>query len=122
MVLLDAPCTALGVLAENPDARWRKGESQIAKLAAEQCELLKAAAAWVKPGGRLVYSVCTLSLEETVQQRDAFLERFPEFRLEKIRREEPGGEHVGPEGDLFLWPDRTGGSGMYAVRFRRMDP
>ncbi|MBC8365989.1 hypothetical protein H8E52_01125 [bacterium] len=121
-VLLDAPCTALGVLAENPDARWRKKESQIAELAKLQTDLLDAAAAWVKPGGRLIYSVCTLTPEETVEQRDAFLERFPAFRLEGIRREEPGGARVGPEGDLMIWPGRGEGSGMYAVRFQRMDP
>ncbi len=121
-VLLDAPCTALGVLAENPDARWRKEPSQIGELAQLQSRLLHAAAAWVKPGGRLVYSVCTLTAEETVEQRDAFLERFPSFRLEGIRREEPGGNWAGAEGDLMIWPHRAGGSGMYAVRFRRMDP
>ncbi len=121
-VLLDAPCTALGVLAENPDARWRKEASQIGELAELQARLLDAATAWVNPGGRLVYSVCTLTPEETVGQRDAFLERFPAFRLEGIRREEPGGQWVGPEGDLMIWPHRAGGSGMYAVRFRRMDP
>jgi len=114
-VLLDAPCSALGVLAENPDARWRKGPDLIDKMAALQQELLDAAAAWVKPGGRLVYSVCTLSPEETRDQRDAFLERFPGFRLEGTDRAEA-------PGDWLLWPDRSGGSGMYAARFRRMDP
>jgi len=120
-VLLDAPCTALGVLAENPDARWRKAEGQIARLAETQKALLGAAAAWVKPGGLLVYSVCTLTPEETIQRRDAFLERFPNFRLERIRPEEAGSAKVGPDGDLLIWPDKAGGSGSYAVRFRRMD-
>lgn len=120
-ILLDAPCSALGVLAENPDARWRKGEDQIAPLAARQAELLARASDWVLPGGTLVYSVCTLTPEETVQRRDAFLEQRPEFRLDPIRPGEAGFEMAGPEGDLMIWPGREHGAGGYTVRFRRTE-
>lgn len=65
-VLLDAPCSGLGVLRRRPDARWRITESSIGELAALQRDLLAAAAVLVRPGGVLVYSVCTLTGAETV--------------------------------------------------------
>ena len=70
-VLLDAPCSGLGVLRRRPDARWRLRPEDVRDLAALQRVLLVAAAAAVKPGGRLVYAVCTLTPEET-SEIDAF--------------------------------------------------
>ena len=64
-VLIDAPCSGLGVLRRRPDARWRIQEADVARLAALQRDLLEGAAALVRSGGTLVYSVCTLTLEET---------------------------------------------------------
>jgi 16S rRNA (cytosine967-C5)-methyltransferase len=65
-VLLDAPCSGLGVLRRRPDARWRVQPNDVRDLSALQRVLLEAAARAVKPGGRLVYAVCTLSREETL--------------------------------------------------------
>ena len=65
-VLLDAPCSGIGVLRRRPDARWRLQPESIAELASLQRELLAAAAGLVRPGGVLLYSVCTLTREETV--------------------------------------------------------
>lgn len=65
-VLLDAPCSGLGVLRRRPDARWRIGEHRIAELAELQGRMLAAAAELVRPGGHLVYSVCTLTRAEAV--------------------------------------------------------
>jgi 16S rRNA (cytosine967-C5)-methyltransferase len=65
-VLLDAPCSGLGVLRRRPDARWRVEPTDVRDLAALQRVLLAAAADAVRPGGRLVYAVCTLSKEETL--------------------------------------------------------
>ena len=65
-VLLDAPCTGLGVLRRRPDARWRVQAKDVDALAALQREMLQAAARAVRPGGRLVYSVCTLTRPETI--------------------------------------------------------
>jgi 16S rRNA (cytosine967-C5)-methyltransferase len=66
-VLVDAPCSGLGVLARRPDARWRIEPSDVAALAALQRELLDAAVTLVGPGGTVVYSVCTLTAAETVE-------------------------------------------------------
>ena len=62
-VLVDAPCSGLGVLAKRADARWRKTEASIRQVALLQAELLRAGAELVKPGGVLVYSVCSIEPE-----------------------------------------------------------
>jgi 16S rRNA (cytosine967-C5)-methyltransferase len=78
-VLLDAPCTGLGVLRRRPDARWRVQPRDAAQLADLQRALLVSAARAVRPGGRLVYSVCTLSRMETLAV-DAFAaSELPDF-------------------------------------------
>jgi 16S rRNA (cytosine967-C5)-methyltransferase len=118
-VLLDAPCSSLSVLAANPDARWRKTEADIAEQAALQRRLLEAASAWVRPGGRLVYAVCTFSREESSEQRAWFLDRHPEFRLEAAAPGELPERCLGPEGELRVWPGSEGSAGIYALRFRR---
>jgi 16S rRNA (cytosine967-C5)-methyltransferase len=78
-VMLDAPCSNLGTLARRPDARWRKTPEQIDDLAQLQSELLDAAARSTKPGGTLVYSVCTISPQEGRDQIAAFTARHPGF-------------------------------------------
>lgn len=85
-VMLDAPCSNLGTLARRPDARWRKSPAQIDELAGLQSDLLDAAARVTRPGGVLVYSVCTISPREGDAQIDAFRERHPEFS-ERSRRQ-----------------------------------
>ena len=72
-VLLDAPCSGLGALRRRPDARWRIQPGDVANLASLQADLLKAAAGLVRPGGTLVYSVCTLTSAETTGPVEAAL-------------------------------------------------
>lgn len=69
-VLVDAPCTGLGTLRRHPDLKWRARPDDAARLAATQRELLRAAAQLCENGGRTVYSVCTLTREETLDMRD----------------------------------------------------
>lgn len=64
-VLVDAPCSGLGTLRRRPDARWRIERSALSRLAELQCALIEAAAGLLRPGGQLVYSVCTLTAAET---------------------------------------------------------
>jgi 16S rRNA (cytosine967-C5)-methyltransferase len=85
-VMLDAPCSNLGTLARRPDARWRKTPEQVDELARLQSELLDAAARVTKPGGALVYSVCTISPHEGPLQLERFRERHPGF-IERSRRQ-----------------------------------
>src|SRR4051794_38836633 len=85
-VMLDAPCSNLGTLARRPDARWRKTPQQIDELSQLQSELLDGAARTTRPGGILVYSVCTISPEEGPAQVDRFTARHHDF-TETSRRQ-----------------------------------
>ena len=78
-VLVDAPCSNTGVIRRRPDARWRWNADHLAQLVALQREILEAAAAHVKPGGRLVYSTCSNEPEENAEQVAAFLAAHPDF-------------------------------------------
>ncbi|NLI11258.1 MAG: 16S rRNA (cytosine(967)-C(5))-methyltransferase RsmB, partial [Peptococcaceae bacterium] len=89
-VLVDAPCSGLGVLRRRPDARWRKEAGQIAELVVLQAEILDAAARCVKPCGVLVYSTCTITREENLGQVESFLSRHPDFKLDDLTGLLPG--------------------------------
>ena len=93
-VLLDAPCSNLGTLARRPDARWRRTPQMVGELAALQSELLDAAAEVTKPGGTLVYSVCTISPREGPDQLDAFVARHPDFTEQSRRQTLPPRDHT----------------------------
>jgi len=117
-VLLDAPCTGLGVLRRRADARWRKEESDIARMAALQSTLLDRAGGLTRPGGVLVYSVCSLEPEETDRVVASFLERTPAFRMEDARPYLPSG-FASHEPVLRATPHRHGTDGVFAARLRR---
>ncbi|MCC6350113.1 MAG: 16S rRNA (cytosine(967)-C(5))-methyltransferase RsmB [Candidatus Eisenbacteria bacterium] len=116
--LVDAPCSGLGVLARRADARWRKGPETFAELSAVQLELLDAAARRVRPGGVLVYSVCSFEPEETDAVIAAFLASHPEYRVESVAGSVPA-QVVTPEGFLRVLPQRDGCDGAFAARLRR---
>jgi 16S rRNA (cytosine967-C5)-methyltransferase len=88
-VLLDAPCSNLGTLSGRPDARWRKAPNQIGELAQLQAQLLDAAGELVRPGGVVVYAVCTISPREGEEQIARLLERRPGLRLASTRQTLP---------------------------------
>jgi len=81
LVFVDAPCTGTGVWRRHPDAKWRLSEAQLVRRMAEQDAVLSAAAAFVKPGGRLIYVTCSLLFEEDEDRIAAFLERTPKFAV-----------------------------------------
>lgn len=117
-VLLDAPCTGLGVLRRRADARWRKEERGIEALAALQRDLLEEAALLTRPGGVLVYSVCSLEPEETDSVVEPFLSSHPEFTREDARPFLPPA-FAGPDPLFRAFPHRHGTDGVYAARMRR---
>jgi 16S rRNA (cytosine967-C5)-methyltransferase len=88
-VLVDAPCSGLGTIRRDPDIRWRRLESDLGKLSANQRDLLERAAPVVRPGGRLIYATCSSEPEENEQVVDAFLLRHPEFTVADLRSEAP---------------------------------
>jgi 16S rRNA (cytosine967-C5)-methyltransferase len=114
-VLLDAPCSGVGVLRRRPDARWRLRPEAIDELAALQRELLGAAAPLVRPGGVLVYSVCTLTEAETREVDDWARAALPE--LSGLTPPGPPWRPCG-RGALIL-PQDAGTDGMYVLVLRR---
>jgi 16S rRNA (cytosine967-C5)-methyltransferase len=83
-VLLDAPCSGLGTLHRHADARWRQTSDSVQQLAQLQTELLTEAATWVKPGGVLVYSTCTLHPDENEAVVEAFLSQHPDWQMDPL--------------------------------------
>ncbi len=119
-VLVDAPCSGLGTLRRNPDARWRIQADDSAKLAKVQAAILRQAAECLKPGGVLVYSTCTVLPEENDAVVGAFLDEHHEFRI-CPREELPTALHdlVDDAGWLRCLPHRHGMDGFCAVRLQR---
>jgi 16S rRNA (cytosine967-C5)-methyltransferase len=112
-VLVDPPCSDLGTLQSRPDARWRKRPSQIAKLRVLQSRILEAGARALRPGGRLVYSTCTIDEGENGGQIRDFLERHPDWRVLDLPASYPG--VADPLGGRFLQtlPHRDGTDGFF---------
>ncbi|MHB1534237.1 MAG: hypothetical protein ACYC1D_06435, partial [Acidimicrobiales bacterium] len=114
-VLVDAPCSGLGVLRRRPDARWRVQPADIARLAALQRRLLDAAISLVAPGGTLIYSACTLTREETVG-----IDRWLAENHGQWRPLAPPGDPWQPAGrGALLLPQTAGTDGMFLWRGRR---
>lgn len=117
-VLVDAPCSGLGVLRRKPDARWRKTPEMIRELPKLQQEILTSAAQCVKPGGILVYSTCTIEAEENENVIRCFLEGNPAFSLEPAGKFLPVARQ---EEMVQLFPQRDGIDGFFIARMKRTE-
>jgi len=84
-ILIDAPCSNTGVMRRRVEVRWRIGPEEIARLCAIQLDLLREAAPLLKPGGRLVYSTCSLELEENQEIVQQFVQEHRDFKLQQER-------------------------------------
>lgn len=117
-VLVDAPCSGLGVLHRRPDARWRRQPGDVERLAVLQRQLLGAARELVRPGGTLVYSACTLTSAETSGIDHWLAEAHPEF--DSLAPLAPPWRPLG-RGSLLL-PQAAGTDGMFVLRLRLPSP
>ena len=115
-VLVDAPCSGLGVIRKKPDIRY-KDRLPLLDLPKVQREILATAARYVKPNGLLVYSTCTLLRRENEGVAEDFLRCHPGYKAEAFTLPEPVG-FVG-DGRVTLWPHRQGTDGFFISRFRR---
>ncbi len=115
-VLVDAPCSGVGTWSRNPDLRWRTVDTEPAAKAVVQGELLERAAAAVRPGGRLVYAVCTITEAETTAVSRAFSARHDDFR--RLELDHPLAD-APPAVERMLWPWDGPGDGMYVAAWRR---
>ena len=141
-VLVDAPCSGLGVLRRRPEIKWRVRPEDLPAVAEQQRRILHGAAGAVRTGGTLVYSVCTTEPEEGAQVVEAFLSRHPEFEplpitawppgpgAAALAADGPGGPGAGGEvaagvvwgasGTALLCPHRGGTDGFFVASLRRV--
>ena len=103
-VLVDAPCSGTGTLRRNPEIRWRLTPVDIVKLAEQQKQILRRALEMVKPGGRLIYSTCSVEPEENEEVIEEVLTQDARFELRKTMR---------------TWPQREGCDGFFISIFQR---
>jgi 16S rRNA (cytosine967-C5)-methyltransferase len=123
LALVDAPCSGLGTLRRHPEVKLRRTPDDVDRVAALQARLLAQVSRSVKPGGLLVYAVCTLTPEESDEQVERFLAANPDFHPE---RPPPGwalpaadADCLDEQGRLRIFPHRTGTDGFFAVRLRK---
>lgn len=115
VVLVDAPCSGFGIIRKKPDVRYKKPDDLFA-LPVIQRAILDNAARYVRPGGTLVYSTCTILPEENEGVSDSFLAEHPDFCRTPFSLSGPVGE---TEGQVTLWPHRHGTDGFYICRMTR---
>jgi len=121
-ILLDAPCSGLGVIRRNPEAKWRLTPQEVARCAARQRLLIDVAATLLKPGGVLVYATCSTAVEEDEAVVADFISRRPEFVVENCAQRFPvWSELFNSSGYLRVWPHRHGCDGFFAARLKRDD-
>ena len=118
-VLLDAPCSGLGVMADKPDVKYRVTPESVEEIVRTQRQLLDAVAPYVKKGGVLVYSTCSVLKEENVRQAEDFLARHPEFELAKLPESIPAEFRQHEDVGLQLLPSRDGVEGFYICKMKR---
>ena len=109
-ILIDAPCSGIGTWQRNPHARWTTLPNDVRELAAVQKQLLENVSGSLKPGGRLVYAVCTLARAETTAIADAFTAAHPELTPDPV---------LGRTPQLTLWPQDLNANGMFIAAWRR---
>jgi 16S rRNA (cytosine967-C5)-methyltransferase len=122
-ILVDAPCSGLGVLRRHPESKWRKGQNAFARHQAVQSHILASAARCLRPGGVLVYSTCSTEPEENEVVIDGFLRSHAEFRRMSMAPwlPEPGRQFLTARGDFSTMGNVDSMDGFYAARLTRMD-
>jgi 16S rRNA (cytosine967-C5)-methyltransferase len=118
-VLVDAPCSGLGTLHRHADARWRQNPDRITDLIQQQQQLLEQTAAWVKPGGCLVYSTCTLNPGENENVIAHLLQNNPGWIITPPPSDSLLSQYVSPQGTIQVWPHRANMDGFFMVRLQR---
>lgn len=124
-VLLDAPCSATGTVRRHPDVMYRKAARDIQELVTLQQALLRRAVSWLKPGGRLVYAVCSLEPEEGAQQLAWIAATLPDLLPDPVLPAELGPLAIArqPDGTVRTWPHlllaQGGMDGFFIARFRK---
>jgi 16S rRNA (cytosine967-C5)-methyltransferase len=120
-VLADVPCSGFGTLRKNPDLKWKRGEKDVKRLSELQLAVLNNLSAYVKKGGVLVYSTCTVFHEENEDVVEKFLGGHSEFQLDRIEKAGKS-EKLGPflrNGYFRTFPPRNEMDGFFVARLRK---
>lgn len=127
-ILVDAPCSGLGVIRRNPDTKWTESKKDLKRYSERQLGILKNAASALKPGGRLVYSVCSFEPEENENVVDMFLKSMPDFVIDdnvhEMFQKPPlvfkGSDDRQVNGLVRIIPHETGMDGFFAACFKKI--
>jgi len=118
--LADVPCSGFGTLRRNPDLKWRKGEEDIRRLSLVQASILGNLSQYLKKGGILVYSTCTIFHEENEEVIEAFLKSHPEFALDDVSMVLPEVSRRFVQNGYFkTFPQSNGMDGFFVARLIR---
>jgi 16S rRNA (cytosine967-C5)-methyltransferase len=122
-ILVDAPCSGIGVLRRHPEAKWRKESSAFARHQKLQAEILASVASCLRPRGVLVYSICSTESEETEEVAHRFCETNPGWMRESVAPWLPSAAlpFVTIYGALSTMGNECGMDGFYAVRLRKKE-
>lgn len=119
-ILVDAPCSGLGVLRRNPEAKWRLAAHDLERMARLQSSIIRNASERLVDGGVLLYSTCSVSMEENEDVVNDFLSEKRDFVVEDLRAVLPAHPDVFTERGMFRsWPHRHGMDGFFAARLRK---
>lgn len=117
-LLLDVPCSGLGVLSKKPDIKWKREIEHITELQSIQLEILENSVKYLKPNGVMVYSTCTTEKEENEDVINLFLVNHPEFEIENASNYVTP-EVVNSRGFIEIFPHIHSTDGSFAARFKR---
>jgi 16S rRNA (cytosine967-C5)-methyltransferase len=121
-ILVDAPCSGLGVIRRNPEGKWWKSAADLEQLALTQRAILENLCQYLEPAGTLLYATCSTSVQENEEVVDQFLVRHPEFALEDLRPLFPAFAPLFTERGFFRsWPHKHGMDGFFAARLKKIE-
>jgi 16S rRNA (cytosine967-C5)-methyltransferase len=120
-ILADVPCSGFGTLRRNPDLKWRRGEKDIKRLSGLQFSILSNLSVYVKEGGVLIYSTCTVFHEENEDVVEKFLEEHPEFKLDRMDKVLPEKCHPFIQSRYFkTFPPEDEMDGFFVARLIKL--
>ena len=120
-ILIDAPCSGLGVIRRNPEGKWTKSPDDLLQLARTQLSILENLCKYLETGGTILYATCSTTIQENEYVVDMFLREHPEFVMEDLRPLFPPFAPLFTERGFFRsWPHRDGMDGFFAARLKKI--
>ena len=120
-ILADVPCSGLGIIRRKPDIKYKENITDFSELNEIQLKILQTAYQYLKPGGAMVYSTCTINKGENIELIEKFLSAHPDMSLDKITSEHILGDakHAGEKGYIEIFPDTDNSDGFFVCRLKK---